>query len=72
MPRRFFGIEPGASPDVFVPFAMYDQLLSTSQPRLAMPNSFWLAAMARLAPGIDAATAGAEMNVAYHQGNAQA
>src|SRR5205814_1517020 len=65
-PPRFFGVEVGRSPDVYVPLTMRDRL-SPGTPRLGLPNNFWLNAMARLAPGASPERAKAEMNVAYYQ-----
>src|SRR6266571_2606545 len=48
-PARFFGVEVGSSPDVYVPLAMYDRLLP-GPPRLPRPNNFWLNVMGRLQP----------------------
>jgi predicted permease len=70
-PRRFFGVEVGSSPDVFVPLAWCDRLLPGA-PRLPRPNSFWLAVMARLRPEVSAAQAAAQTDIVYHQGVEQA
>ncbi|SPF45791.1 conserved exported hypothetical protein [Candidatus Sulfopaludibacter sp. SbA4] len=66
-PPRFFGVEVGNSPDVWVPLAMCDRL-SPGPPRLPLPNNFWLDLMARLQPGVGVARASAEMEILYHQG----
>jgi predicted permease len=66
-PQRFFGVEVGRSPDVFVPLAWCDRLLP-SAPRLPQPNSFWLDVLARLRPEIPASQAAAQIDVIYHQG----
>src|SRR5437879_6256537 len=50
-PPRFFGIEVGRSPDITVPMTMYPQL-NTGSTELSNPGSWWLAAMARLRPGV--------------------
>jgi predicted permease len=65
-PRRFFGMEVGNSPDVFVPLTLCDRL-TPGAPRLPRQNNFWLAVMARLRPEIPAAKAVAQMDVIYHQ-----
>jgi predicted permease len=65
-PPRFFGVEVGRSPDVYVPLTMCDRL-SPGSPRLPRPNNFWLDMMARLAPHVTPRQAKAEMDVAYYQ-----
>jgi predicted permease len=65
-PPRFFGVEVGGSPDVYVPLTMYDRLVP-GPPRLQLPNNFWLETMARLAPAATPKQAKAEMDVAYYQ-----
>ncbi len=66
-PRRFFGVEVGNSPDVFIPLAWRDRLLP-GPPLLPQPNSFWLNVMARLRPDVPVAQAAAQTDVVYHQG----
>ena len=70
-PRRFFGVEVGNSPEVFVPLALCDRL-SPGAPRLPRPNSFWLAVMARLRPEVPVAQAEARTNLVFRQGVEQA
>ncbi|HEY2931798.1 MAG TPA: ABC transporter permease, partial [Acidobacteriota bacterium] len=65
-PQRFFGIEAGTSPDIFVPLLMCDRL-EQGKPRLPMPNRFWLGVMGRLQAGVSMEQAGAEANVIYQQ-----
>jgi predicted permease len=65
-PRGFFGTEVGTSPDVFVPLALRDRL-STGQPRLPMPNNFWLRVMGRLAPGVTRQQAEARLDAIYRK-----
>ena len=65
-PPRFFGVEVGSSPDLYVPLTMCDRL-SAGPPRLHLPNSFWLQTMARLGPNSTPAQAKAEMDVAFYQ-----
>jgi predicted permease len=69
-PPRFFGVEVGRSPDVYVPLTMCDRL-SAGSPRLSRPNNFWLDMMARLNAGMTPDRAKAEMNVAYYQSLAE-
>ncbi len=66
-PRRFFGVEVGSSPDVFVPLAWCDRLLP-GEPRLPRQNIFWLAVFARLRPEVPAAQAAAQTHIVFHQG----
>ena len=65
-PRRFFGLEVGKSPDVFVPLAGSDRL-RPGTPRLPMQNGFWLDVMARLQPGVAAPQAAERINIVYQQ-----
>src|SRR5215472_13466312 len=60
-PPRFFGIQPGRSPDITVPMTMYPQLNSGST-QLSDPGSWWLVALARLRPGISAEQATADLS----------
>jgi predicted permease len=48
-PRRFFGLEKGRSPDLFVPLTMSDRV-RPNPARLARRNLFWLTVVARLRP----------------------
>ncbi|MPY89686.1 MAG: FtsX-like permease family protein [Luteitalea sp.] len=72
-PPRFFGVEVGRSPDVFVPLALCDRLLpdGPGAPRLPRLNTFWLNVMARLRPDVVASQAAAHTNVVYHQGRSE-
>jgi predicted permease len=65
-PQRFFGVEVGKSPDIFVPLIWCDRL-SSNAPRLQEPTRFWLDVFARLRPEVSAAQVGAQMDVIYHQ-----
>jgi predicted permease len=69
-PRRFFGLEVGNSPDVYVPLSLFDRL-SPGAPRLPRPNNFWLAVMARLRPDVPIAQAASQTDVVYRQGTRQ-
>ena len=71
-PRRFFGVEVGSSPDVYVPLTWCDRLVPGVAPRLPRQNNFWLAVMARLRPGVPADQAAARTHIVFHQGVAQA
>jgi predicted permease len=65
-PSRFFGIDPGRAPDVYVLLTDTDRLAHTG-PRLARPNSFWLELTGRLQPGTRAEEARAELDVISQQ-----
>jgi predicted permease len=65
-PPRFFGIDPGRAPEVYVPLAVTDRL-AQSGPRLARPNSFWLEVTGRLQPGTSVEQARAELDVISQQ-----
>jgi predicted permease len=66
-PPRFFGVEVGSAPDMFVPLGMCDRLLPGA-PRLPRPNNFWLNVMARLGPGVTLSQAAAYTDAVYHRG----
>src|SRR5262245_32743693 len=51
-PPGFFGVEVGASPEVWVPMMMQPQL-SNGDDRLRMRNHFGIKIMARLKPGVN-------------------
>ena len=70
-PRRFFGVEIGKSPDVFLPLAGSDRLRSGT-PRLPIQNGFWLDVMARVQPGVSAAQATERVNIVYQHAIAEA
>jgi putative ABC transport system permease protein len=65
-PRRFFGVEIGKAPDVFLPLAGSDRL-RPGPPRLPMQNGFWLNVMARVPPDVAAPQAVERVNIAYQQ-----
>jgi predicted permease len=60
-PAGFSGTEVGRPVDVFAPMAMQQVLLPGLGPALTEPRSQWLRIIGRLRPGVDAATAGAEL-----------
>jgi hypothetical protein len=64
-PGGFFGTVVGDTPDLFVPLDLRDRLTS-SGPRLAQANSFWLTIMARLTSGVTMERAQTEI-VARHR-----
>src|SRR6266480_369092 len=63
-PLRFSGIEVGRSPDITVPMAMYPQL-NLGSTELSNPGSWWLAALARLRPGVSAEQATADLSAIF-------
>jgi predicted permease len=60
-PAGFAGTEVGQSVDVFAPMTMQPTLLPGLGSALTEPRSQWLRIIARLRPGVDAATAAAEL-----------
>jgi len=73
-PPEFFGLEPGNSPGLYVPLAMY----SAEQARqggtdsgltyLKDPKVWWAGVVGRLKPGVTATQAEAELKVIFDQG----
>ena len=72
-PPDFFGLEPGSSPDLFIPLAKY----SAEQARqgttdngvtyLTAPKIWWAGVIGRLRPGVTATQAQAELQVMFDQ-----
>lgn len=72
-PADFFGLEPGSSPDLFIPLAKY----SAEQARqgstyngltfLTDPKLWWAGVVGRLRPGVTAQQAQAELQVMFDQ-----
>jgi predicted permease len=60
-PAGFGGTEVGQPADVFAPMVMQPTLMPTMGPALTQPRSQWLRVIGRLRPGVDAATASAEL-----------
>jgi predicted permease len=60
-PAGFSGTEVGRSVDVFAPMMMQQALMPGLGTALTEPRSQWLRIIGRLRPGVDAATAGAEL-----------
>jgi predicted permease len=62
-PERFFGAEPGAIPDVYLPlsFSAFTRDYGHDD------HSYWLEVMARLQPGVTRAQAQARLGAAFHQ-----
>jgi predicted permease len=62
LPREFFGVAVGTSPDVYIPIAMQPRI-NQGQSALADRYTWWLPAMARLRPGVTEDRAQAEFAV---------
>ncbi|HKR61147.1 MAG TPA: ABC transporter permease, partial [Pyrinomonadaceae bacterium] len=70
-PRGFFGVEVGASPEVYVPMMMQPQVSGVSD-RLRMRNNFWISIMARLKRGASEQQAGIATDLLFQQINREA
>ncbi len=70
-PPGFFGVEVGASPEVWVPMMMQPQL-SAGEDRLRMRNNFGIKLMARLKPGVDERQAQISTDLLNQQINSEA
>ena len=67
-PAGFFGIEPGAAPDLWVPLSFYARQWSQGvDASLDDPRTWWLSVGGRLRPGATLEQAEAELAVAYRQ-----
>jgi len=65
-PAGFFGIEPGAAPDLWVPLSFYARQWSQGvDASLDDPRTWWLSVGGRLRPGATLEQAEAELAVAY-------
>jgi putative ABC transport system permease protein len=62
---RFFGVQVGQSPDVFVPLMMTPQMM-LGQDSLDQWNDYWLKVLARRKPGVSEQQVAAGLNAAYH------
>ncbi|HEV2667052.1 MAG TPA: ABC transporter permease, partial [Blastocatellia bacterium] len=67
----FFGVEVGASPEVWVPMMMQPQL-SNGEDRLRMRNTFRIGIMARLKPGVSVQQARVATDLLNQQINSEA
>jgi putative ABC transport system permease protein len=56
---RFFGVEPGSRPNVWLPATLYDPRAFTS------PNWHWIRILGRLAPGVDPVAAQSALQPAF-------
>ncbi|HEX4604033.1 MAG TPA: ABC transporter permease [Candidatus Angelobacter sp.] len=70
-PPDFFGLEPGSSPDIFIPLAKYSaeqaRLGSTSKTFLNDPKLWWAGVIGRMRPGVTTQQAQAELQVMFDQ-----
>jgi hypothetical protein len=66
-PAEFFGMEPGSSPDIFVPLSQYVHLLSDYPGLMHHARVWWLVVAGRLQPGQADARAQAELAVLFNQ-----
>jgi predicted permease len=68
-PPEFFGVEVGASPDIFVPLMMQPTVMPDVENLLNDPivYSTWLEVVGRVAPGVTTAQAAAELKPFYMQ-----
>jgi macrolide transport system ATP-binding/permease protein len=61
-PPGFFGVDPGAAPDVFLPIHV-----EASGDLYTDPNYYWAQVMGRLRPGVSLVQARAVLGPAFHQ-----
>jgi predicted permease len=72
-PSDFFGLEPGSSPDLFIPLAKYAAEQARQGPTynglgfLTDPKLWWTGVVGRLLPGVTAQQAQAELQVMFDQ-----
>ena len=72
-PRDFFGLEPGASPDFWVPLHLYSRQmqqlgnLNNGLPYVQDSLTWWLQIVGRLQPGATEAQAQTEMDVLFQR-----
>ena len=72
-PPDFFGLEPGSSPDLFIPLAKYSAEQARQGPTfnglslLTDPKTWWAGVVGRLRPGVTAEQARAELQVMFDQ-----
>ena len=68
-PPEFFGLEVGTSPDVFLPVLMQPTAMPDLENLLDQPIIYrtWLQVVSRVAPGVSAAQAAAQLEPIYNQ-----
>jgi macrolide transport system ATP-binding/permease protein len=70
-PAEFFGVDPGAAPDLYLP--MHSNLVLDTGPWGATPqkyldqNYYWIEVMGRLRPGVNLAQAQAALSLPFHR-----
>ncbi len=65
-PREFFGVEPGLSPDLFVPLNFHvEQYKRAFASDLRQPKVWWLTIIGRLKPGVSEQQAGTELKILF-------
>jgi putative ABC transport system permease protein len=66
--REFFGVDPGQTPDLYVPLSFQVELYrQVHEEDLRKPKVWWLTLVGRLKPGISEERAGTELKVLFHQ-----
>ncbi len=64
--REFSGVEPGQSPDLFVPLSFHaDQQRRAYGLDLSPPRVWWLTIIGRLKPGVSEQQAGSELKILF-------
>ena len=72
-PAEFFGVDPGVSPDAWIPLSVYVQQwekgnsMGPEPPLLTAQKTWWLGVAGRLKPGVSAEQANAELGVIFQQ-----
>jgi len=71
-PPGFFGVDPGAAPDLYLPIHANEMLGAAHQfgfrpERYLNPHDYWVQAMGRLRPGVSLAQAQAALAPKFHQ-----
>jgi predicted permease len=66
-PPEFFGVDPAASPDVYLPMHTNELLFGFRPENYLARNYYWVQVMGRLRPGVSLAQAQATMAPAFQQ-----
>ncbi|HEU5450581.1 MAG TPA: ABC transporter permease [Terriglobales bacterium] len=68
LPPDFYGVEPGAAPDVWVPLAMYARSMQrVDNFNIRAPKVWWLGVIGRLRPNVTSEQAQSETRVLFDQ-----